>query len=350
MNRIIQIFLLMLFLSSCANLQPRYGRETYYVESNGAFLPVIIEGPCTDKVIVVFHGGPGSSLVTLYYQPLFQKLLKKYRVVFWDQRCSGGCRGYQDPSTVNMAQESEDAKIVMESVKARYPRSKFYVFGISFGGLISSVFLSQHQSTVEAAIFMSPLMSLANIRRTVQQNFLGFIGQVLARSDLSRTDRLVWEEARHFYSSRPILRASDFFQHEKYATKADEINGIAMYVPFLKDNAGSFLSDPVLRVFNAKKQAGRFIKALEDNGYSDFDLTTDSTYNVGKITIPIMMQVGSMDYLVPHSESRRGYDAFNGGTPAAGSEWIMHDKVSHYLGLQLPDLGYDNYVRFIDAH
>lgn len=344
------IFLLILFLSSCANLHPRYGRETYYVESNGAFLPVIIEGPHTDKVIFVFHGGPGSTAMLLYYQPLFQRLLKRYRMVFWDQRCSGGSRGYADDKTISIGQEVEDAKVVLDSVRALYPRSKFYVFGISFGGMIGSAFISKYSRDVEASMFMSPAMSLANMRRMVPKHSLTFINSLLSNPDISMDTRSYWEKAQTFYQSRPLLGSADFEDHEKYSMAMDAVNGIELYYPYLKQNIGSFLSDPICRVFNLKKQALRFIKALEDNNLSEFDLTTDPEYNVSKVSHSIMMQVGDMDYLVPLADSQRGYNAFNNGTPAPGSEFIIHQKVSHYLGIQLPNVAYDNYVRFVDAH
>lgn len=126
-----------LFLISCSGT-PYDGepREVYCVRSNGAELPVIISGKDTKDIILYVHGGSGSTSLQQFYAPVFENFKKEYRVVLYDQRGSGGARGYITEDSMTVDQHVKDLDAVVNSVLTKYPQSSIYMIGHSSGGII----------------------------------------------------------------------------------------------------------------------------------------------------------------------------------------------------------------------
>ena len=94
------IFLLLLLagILSCQKEKITIGtsvQDFFYVENDGAKMPVVVEGNTASKIMVLFvHGGPGGTGIGFNNDENSTLYLKKnYAVAYWDQRGAGTSQG-----------------------------------------------------------------------------------------------------------------------------------------------------------------------------------------------------------------------------------------------------------------
>jgi pimeloyl-ACP methyl ester carboxylesterase len=131
--------------------------EYFYVENNGASMRVLIEGNTSGKVFILFvHGGPGAGSMVYNTEYIRNNLEDKYAIAYWDQRNSGASQGGSNARNLTLTQMTEDLKKVILVIKARYGQdSEIYLLGHSFGGLLTSSFMTtaDYQNMVKGWIF-----------------------------------------------------------------------------------------------------------------------------------------------------------------------------------------------------
>ncbi|MBC3889415.1 alpha/beta fold hydrolase [Acetobacterium paludosum] len=106
---------------------------------------IIIRGENRNNpVLLLLHGGPGSSETSLfrYYN---SPLEKKFVVVYWDQRACGKSytkRTATEPLSVSMF--VADICELTQYLKARFSKNKIFLLGHSWGTLIGTLAVLQH--------------------------------------------------------------------------------------------------------------------------------------------------------------------------------------------------------------
>ncbi|MGL4387919.1 MAG: alpha/beta fold hydrolase, partial [Brevinema sp.] len=168
------LILIFILLSQCSVIskEETKDRDVYYIKIDGVQLPVVVSGKNTDKIVLFVHGGPGSSGLLYYYADAWISLRKKYRMAFYDQRGSGGARGHIASSSITVDQHVEDLKNVVILLQTKYPNSKIYLFGHSYGGMISAAFTSIYQDMIEGLMLLSPALNIEGLMTIIPTNII----------------------------------------------------------------------------------------------------------------------------------------------------------------------------------
>ena len=144
--------LLLFFIASCQKEKTSSGtaiQDLFYVENDGAKMPVLVEGNAASKIMVLFvHGGPGGSGISLNNSADMTTYLEStYAVAYWDQRGAGTAQG-NGPLTFDAY--VEDMAKVIAVLKHRYGSDiKLFVMSHSWGGLIVPGYLTQNSNQNE---------------------------------------------------------------------------------------------------------------------------------------------------------------------------------------------------------
>jgi len=129
--------------------------ETIYLDNADASMRILIEGNTTSNTfLIMVHGGPGASSYLYNTDYISQNIEDKYAVVYWDHRNSGGSQGSTNDKSLNLSQMTEDLKQVIQVIQHRYKEASIFMLGHSFGGLLSSSFIttSDYQSMLKGWI------------------------------------------------------------------------------------------------------------------------------------------------------------------------------------------------------
>jgi len=117
--------------------------ETFYVQHAGSSLRVQVRGNTnSDKIILTVHGGPGGSSYYLSYLSQMQTQIEPdFAVAYLDQPIAGASQG----NKVNYGIDDIAAgvKKAILILKHRYGNKKVILFSESWGGIISTAFLTQ---------------------------------------------------------------------------------------------------------------------------------------------------------------------------------------------------------------
>jgi pimeloyl-ACP methyl ester carboxylesterase len=132
MKKVIVILLLALLSFTGCKKEEFETDQVLYLRHKGADMPIYVAGEPSSNVIILFlHGGPFESAKATDYW--FKDLQKKYVVALWEQRAAGFSSGKVDFSTLNYQQYAEDCFYVIKLLKQKYPGSKIFLMGHSFG-------------------------------------------------------------------------------------------------------------------------------------------------------------------------------------------------------------------------
>jgi pimeloyl-ACP methyl ester carboxylesterase len=119
--------------------------EQFYVENNGAKMPVLIEGNINSNAIVLWvHGGPGGTAIGFENDAEISSMLEPHHAVaYWDQRVAGNSQGGFTPK-LELSQYVDDLKKVVAVIKKRYGSKKnIYMLSHSWGGMVAPAFLCE---------------------------------------------------------------------------------------------------------------------------------------------------------------------------------------------------------------
>ena len=343
--KIFMMLTLFLLLSFCSISPDLNKRETYYVKVNNAYLPVYTLGSNTEKVILFVHGGPGLSSVFYYYIPFFQKLAKKHKIFFWDQRGAGGTRGFSSDDEMTINQFVHDIDVVYNSIKLMIPNTKIYVMGHSYGGMVGGSYVTQYDDKVEASIFIEPAFNVKQINEIASELMLNNIIEHLDQK-LSPKEEKYWNIAKIFYTQNKYLSSKNYLQHSKYTSDWDKVQGLNRMCDYIRGEILNLISDSVLENLSVLMQMEKVLMKLEKNGENNRNLSTDSIFGLSKITKPVLLVTSELDYLVPPSTSIDGYNRMNGGIPNRKSVHLSYKDASHAPFLQ--SVKHDLFDKIID--
>lgn len=99
---------------------------------------VLIEGKRKDlPVVITLHGGPGSPVpFSVGCRGLFPEWTSKAIMVFWDQ-LGCGANNYKIDDGFKISDFVEMTCNLVDYIRARFPQNKVYLFGISWGSVLS---------------------------------------------------------------------------------------------------------------------------------------------------------------------------------------------------------------------
>lgn len=130
-------------------------RKEAWLQADGCKLRIIaFENEPQTPVLVMLHGGPGSGADPLLELSAFQRLNKIFTTVYFDQRGAGKSR-YDLSKQLTRQQAAKDVHEVVQWARKEYPNRPVYLWGASFGGLLSLLFLEQYPTDVDKAVVCS---------------------------------------------------------------------------------------------------------------------------------------------------------------------------------------------------
>ena len=175
--------------------------DSFALPINGVRQWVTIRGTKEENpVLLVLHGGPGSTLTGLSY--LYQRPWEKYyTVVNWDQRCSGktaSISGTASPVELTSKIILDDALVLTDFLRERFGKDKIILFGHSWGTFLGAHLALEHPDRYAAYISTG---TMSESRREYAYQAAFFRKRFEERGDtkaLADLDSLgaYWEEPR----------------------------------------------------------------------------------------------------------------------------------------------------------
>lgn len=333
MKRIIILVMFFPFiLNSCQKEQITVGTnvsETFYVENSGASMRVLVEGNTSSGVfIVLVHGGPGSG-ASIYNSPYISNHIEdKYAIVYWDQRNSGASQGSSNGRNLTLEQLTDDLKKVIQVIKSRYGQgSDVFVLGHSFGGLLTSSFLthSNNQLMVKGWIFADASHNYP-LNDTLTRQMLISVGQQQITLNECRKE---WQEIVQYcqvHTGNFSLDESD--KMLKYAEMAETYIKVVPEV----DVWNLFIRNAARYNWPLTSMLMNYLYSSEAGFNKDLAVTEFSS-SLYKVHIPVLVLFGEYDFVCP---KELGYDLLKriGSTdkkivisPISGHSIMLQDEI-----------------------
>src|SRR5215203_5967294 len=151
------IFLILLLFKLPAEAQrPVDTSEIFTI--NGIKQYIRIKGKSdTNPLILILHGGPGSSLVNKT-DKIFNRLQNHFLVVQWDQRETGETiKLNKTKGPLSLEMFYKDSHDLIDSLLKQYQRPKLYLVGYSWGSVMGFHIAAQYPELLYAYIAASPV-------------------------------------------------------------------------------------------------------------------------------------------------------------------------------------------------
>lgn len=130
----------------------------YKLHKSDIDIQIYERGNTTSNILIVFlHGGPGSGAKPLMELSSFQRLEESYHCIYFDQRGSG-LSTYDLCKGLPMELICKDVYDVIQDCKQRWSRKKMILWGGSFGGLLSCIYMECY-GDVDGVILSSPAIT-----------------------------------------------------------------------------------------------------------------------------------------------------------------------------------------------
>ena len=214
------IILASLSLTSCKK-ESFYQGDHFFIENDGATMPVYIKGNIESNVFILFvHGGPGGNASISSFLPVSKELENDFAFAYWDQRGSGLSQGNPDASTFTLDQFVEDLDLVVDAINLRHNNPKIIIFGPSWGGALGSAYLStgNHQDKITGFInFCSGHNLLEGIPKSV------IWVKEYAQTQIDEGIEVeYWTEARDWCATEPYMTiVENYFKYDAYLSNTN---------------------------------------------------------------------------------------------------------------------------------
>ncbi|MEM6699222.1 MAG: alpha/beta hydrolase, partial [Bacteroidota bacterium] len=121
-------------------------KHHFFLEHDGANMPVLVEGNTASKTfIIILHGGPGGDAMIYNHvlRSFSDPLEERYAVVYWDQRASGNSSGKFENDRLTIEQFVEDLDRLVSLLEFRYGADiQQFLLGHSWGGALGTAYLT----------------------------------------------------------------------------------------------------------------------------------------------------------------------------------------------------------------
>jgi proline iminopeptidase len=326
MKNALIITIIFVLLTSCSN------EDHFFLESDGADMPLTVAGNTSSQVFILFlHGGPGNG--AFVWREHFQKLEKKFAMVYWDQRAAGSSQGNAQPASMTVQTMVQDTHKAVTLINHLYDRPAIYLMGHSWGGLLGTAYLIQYPEEVKGWIEVdgahNKVQSASYSKKWVMDYAINQIEKGV--------NTHFWEEALQWYDQYEGLLT---YSSKHYTTYLP-----AAHAYFYKDNYRYYgLSDYFFGSPNG-------FDLLLNGKFSDQHLeqeivSTDLTPLMAKVTIPSLICWGKHDGAIPHQMARDAYDAL--GTAESLKTIVYFEESAHSPMIEENQLFCSTVIDFVD--
>ncbi len=325
--------------------------DAFFVHTDGADLPVWLQGDRNADTFVLVQHGAGSSGKLYDWMPAFDALEQRYAFVYWDQRGAGMSQGDAAGARLTLDESVHDLGLVLAAVRDRYHPPRLVMLGHSLGGGLSLAFLRDPARADGIAGYVDVcggrnLPEAYDVTAaTVRADALQF-----SQDDKRpRAERDSWSDAVAFYDAHPDFprQEPDRSTHAQYVTMDLAERGFDL--PASTSAMESFLEqrgveDTAFGTFDALAY-GSNTAGFEAR--FDFDGVALSPEDVSTIPVPALVLAGRFDFAVPVAVPQATFDAFAADKPP--SRMVVLEHASHFAMWDEPDGFVAAVTEFIDA-
>jgi pimeloyl-ACP methyl ester carboxylesterase len=271
-------------------------RDYFYLENQGAKMPVLVEGNTASGTMVVWvHGGPGGTAIGFQNDENSTKYLEtNFGVAYWDQRAAGGSQGSNTPPLA-LNQYADDLKKLVQLLKYRYgSQTKIFLLSHSWGGLVAPAFLTEgtNQQLVRGWIDVAGA-----------HNY--YANDSLTRAYLFQfgTDQI--SKNIHTAEWQPIVDYCQTHVPNYDLTVSRALNACADqaegYIDDIQKNSGTGIGN----LFSTSKTAFSLFWFASNAGatyFADLNkgvLHAEYSSKLSRLTLPILCITGKYDFTVP---------------------------------------------------
>ncbi len=266
--------------------------ELISIDVNGSKQWISVRGIDRDAPVLLFiHGGPGSPEMTMMREYFGGGLERSFVVVGWDQRGAAKSFNAAKGTTLTIDSTIEDARAVIDYLRARFGKEKVFVVGHSWGSLIGTLLTSKYPDRIAGYCGIGQLVSGIENEKI---SYAWALAQAKQRNDSKGIKAL---ESIATYGENPA--ESDRMKHLMIERKwLNAYGGATGHNPsFMGHMLGNVLLAPeytFMDKVNYMRGNMGSLKAMWDSV-----LERDLGKEVPRLEVPVMFAAGRYDYNVP---------------------------------------------------
>lgn len=319
MKKIFPAFIVLFFLFSCKKKVDfslkENANEQFYLSVNNVNMPIKVQGNTASKVfILIIHGGPGGEALITYNGQISTELKKRYGVVYWDQRSSGGTQGTKGEK-LSVSVYVQDLEKLISLLKNKYGSDvKYFLYGHSWGGMLTSSYLikNDNQKNIAGWIEVDGVHNWP-LNDVLTRNMIDSIGSIEIANGKNTAD---WTEMVNF--CKTLKLPTDLINSSKlnkFAFKAETLMSDSV-----KQESGTQALTGSMSNISSSYANTTFI-GFSNAGFYDELMTASNTPQLAKINVPSIFCWGRYDFVVPKGMM---LDAYNSISSAYKEAWIFN--------------------------
>lgn len=313
---IIALILLCLLTIGCSvqNDDPSAINDHFYVRTDGADLPVQVQGDLSSKImLIMLHGGPGGDALTYNDAlPEFSNPLEaEFAMVYYDQRSSGSSSGkFKKSEFLSISQHVLDLRRLILALEERYGNDMdIFLMGHSWGGTLGTAFLLTpgYQDLVKGWIEVDGAHNFSGVD-AIRRNF-ETVGQNMIDNGLSTE---FWNEVIDFSQNMDVSNSIDISKLNSYGYQAEVVVGQDGFLTGV-DNSAAYAQMKYFSKYDATAVKTNLFFTSSGFGMFDEVISTDYTARLVEITTPTLLMWGKYDFVLPLELGREAFETL--GTP-----------------------------------
>ncbi len=345
MKKIPHLILVLVILISCNKEEISSGNsisDLFFLENQGAKMPVLVEGNIDSKVILIFlHGGPGGTGIGFNNDANISRIIEsKYAIAYHDQRAAGISQG---STTVKLAldQYADDVKKLILVLRKRYGNeTKIFLLSHSWGGMIAPAFLTNgtNQSMVSGWINLAGSHNYQLNDELTREYLLSYGKDQIAKG----IHVPEWTPIVDFAEKN--IPNYDYEISKQYNSYGSSVESYIGEIQQTDDGGG------ILGLFTEKKKAFSTFWTTSNSGASYLlnlpkDLLQKANYSdkLNVITLPVLSITGKYDFTVPKGLA----EEVTAKISSKKKKLIILQKSGHILMDHEPDLLWNEVVSFV---
>lgn len=291
------------------------------IEINGSKQWVYIRYKNNNNPIILFlHGGPGAAQIYCS-DNYFHRLVEKFIVVDWDQRCSG--KSYRKESTkknLTIHQYVEDIRALSEWLIKKFNKEKIIVVGHSWGSVIGLLAVKKYPLLFEYYIGIGQVIDMVEGEKRGYY-FALEKSKLNNHPDYKKLQKIGPPPHSSLYKTAIFRKILDNYGGFQYQQPSNIWND------YLKEMMISELYN-LMDVFRWFKGTNYLVKHFRDEL-----LTIKLKEQVKKLDVPIYFIAGEFDYITPTSLVEEYFKQVE----CPFKEMIMIENVAHDAHFENPD-------------
>ncbi|MFY0671786.1 MAG: alpha/beta fold hydrolase [Bacteroidia bacterium] len=321
--------------------------DHFYVKSDGANLPVQIQGNLNSKVLVfVLHGGPGGD-ATIYNEAtktFSDQMEQKYAMVYYDQRGSGISSGkYRKREELSINQHVLDLDRVIAATMFKYGNDhKVFLMGHSWGGTLGTAYLLAPglQDNIDGWIEVDGAHNFDGTPEIVEM-FKQYAPEMI--NDGFSTE--YWQEVLDFVNNLDTVSDADITKLNSYGHGTEQYLANDGFITG-EDNFNELLTYSYRSKHNSITANVNLFFTASGLGMFDEVSNTNFTDELHNINIPCLFLWGKYDFVVPPALGIEAYQKVS--TPPKQKRMVIFETSAHSPMINQPQAFTDQVIQWIE--